>query len=62
MIFYEQLAIERLERAAAEWRNPNGLKPVFHKADFSARSGAAIVIALFISNNGHFWSLRYARI
>ena len=29
------------------------LKPVFHYADFSVRSGAAVVIALFISNNGH---------
>ena len=28
------------------------VKPVFHQTDFSARSGAAIVIALFISNNG----------
>ena len=38
------------------------LKPVFHEADFSARSAAAVVIAFSISNNGHFWSLRYARI
>ena len=42
-------------------RAARNFKPVFHCADFSARNGAAVLFALFISNNGHFWSLRYVR-